>query len=71
MLTLFGWGQIRDARNTFQFPFHFPKFSKGGTIARVFPHGVRLQDFRREAPENGAEDPVLENFLRFSKKNVS
>ena len=24
--------------------------------------GVRLQDFRREAPENGAEGAVLENF---------
>ena len=30
--------------------------------------GVRLQDFRREAPENGAEGAVLENFCDFSKK---
>ena len=30
--------------------------------------GVRLQDFRREAPEIGAEGAVLENFCDFSKK---
>ena len=30
--------------------------------------GVRLQDFRREAPENGAEGAVLENFFDFSEK---
>ena len=30
--------------------------------------GVRLQDFRREAPEIGAEGAVLENFCDFSEK---
>ena len=36
-------------------------------IARFWPQGGRLQDFRREAPENGAESAVLENFTDFSE----
>ena len=41
----------------------------GGSIARFWPQGgVRLQDFRCEAPENCAEGAVLENFCDFSKK---
>ena len=54
--------------------------SEGGSAFRGGPEGgglsctilasggVRLQDFRREAPENGAEGAVLENFCDFSKK---
>ena len=42
---------------------------RGGRVARFWPQaGVRLQDFRREAPEIGAEGAVLENFCDFSKK---
>ena len=43
-------------------------FLRGDSVARFWPQGVRLQDFRREAPENGAEGAVLENFCDFSKK---
>ena len=54
--------------------------SEGGSTFRESPEGgvelhdfglrggVRLQDFRREAPEIGAEGAVLENFCDFSKK---
>ena len=55
--------------------------SEGGSTFRETPEGggglsctilasggVRLQDFRREAPEIGAEGAVLENFCDFSKK---
>ena len=54
--------------------------SEGGSTFREIPQGggfdctilasggVRLQDFRREAPEIGAEGAVLENFCDFSEK---
>ena len=46
------------------------KSLRGGRVAPFWPRGggFRLQDFRREAPENGAEGAVLENFCDFSKK---
>ena len=42
--------------------------ASGGTIARFWPQGGRLQDFRRKAPENGAEGAVIEIFIDFSEK---
>ena len=45
------------------------KSLRGGVELHDFGlRGGRLQDFRREAPENGAEGAVLENFCDFSKK---
>ena len=45
------------------------KSLRGGSIARFWHQGGgRLQDFWREALENGAEGAVLENFCDFSKK---
>ena len=46
-------------------PFTFQIFSGVGTIARFWTQGVRLQDFRREAPENRTEGSVLENYGDF------
>ena len=45
------------------------KVLRGGVELHDFGlRRVRLQDFRREAPEIGAEGAVLENFCDFSKK---
>ena len=42
---------------------------EGGSSCTILASGgVRLQDFRREAPEIGAEGAVLENFWRFFEK---
>ena len=48
------------------------KSLRGGSIARFWPQGGgRLQDFRREAPEIGAEGAVLENFFAIFRKIVA
>ena len=39
-----------------------------GTSCTILASGVRFQDFRFEAPENGAEGAVLEIFFDFSEK---
>ena len=44
------------------------KSLRGGSIARFWPQGGSIARFRREAPENGAEGAVLENFERFFEK---
>ena len=40
------------------------KVLSGGELHDFGLRGVRLQDFRRKAPENGAEGAFLENFSK-------
>ena len=56
-----------DARNTFRPPPHFTflNFLMGVRLRNVGLRGISLQDFRREAPEIGAEGAILENVCNF------
>ena len=52
---------------------HFPILAQGGFRLQLFGlrGGVSVASFfGREAPENGAEGAVLENFCVFSLKNA-
>ena len=54
---------------TFRGGLHFPFFARRVWIARFRPQGgLDSKMFGREAPENGAEGAVLENFRDFSEK---
>ena len=56
-------------RTTFRGGSTFREIPQGGFDCTILASGgVRLQDFRREAPEIGAEGAVLENFCDFSEK---
>ena len=59
----------QESCNTSWPPFRIPEFCEGVRLHDYsLRGGVRLQDFRHEAPENGAEFAVLEFFFDFSKK---